>query len=248
MDVAIIAISGSGNLITSKLVSLMMLTGAILSGGRSVRMGHEKGLTLLGGEPFIFHVRRAMEGLVDEVIVSVAKGMAKTYAEALGDPFIIVEDETPGIGPLGGIIPVLSSAKSQYVLFSPCDTPFLNPKVCELIVSSAHGADGVVPKTGKTHYEPLHGMYKKEPGLVAFTEIVSNGDGSPQRAFDKLDLSFIPEEKLRKVDPELESFWNINTLKDVELAESKLRAKRQSTLGHLAPECDGHRPCYRTIR
>lgn len=233
-------------MITSKLVSPTMLTGAILSGGRSIRMGHEKGLTLLGGEPFILHVRRAMEGLIDEVIVSVAKGMAKTYVEALGEPFIILEDETPGLGPLGGIIPVLSSAKNPYVLFSPCDTPLLSPKVCELIVSSMHGADGVVPKTGKTHYEPLHGMYKKQSGLAAFTDAISKGGGSPQHAFNKLDLSFIPEEKLREVDPELESFWNINTPKDLELAESKLREKR--TLSHLAPKCDEHQPCCRTIR
>ena len=181
---------------------------------------------MLDGEPFIFHVRRAMDGLVDEVIVSVAKGMKKTYAEALGSRFIIVEDQTPGLGPLGGIIPVLSSAKSQYVLFSPCDTPFLSAKVCELIVSSVHGADGVVPKTGKAHYEPLHGMYRKQPGLAAFTEAASKGAGSPQYAFDKLDLSFIPEEKLREVDPELESFWNINTPKDLEHAKRKFRAKR----------------------
>jgi molybdopterin-guanine dinucleotide biosynthesis protein A len=213
-------------LITSELVPPTMLTGAILSGGRSVRMGHEKGLTLLGGEPFIFHVHRAMEGLIDEIIVSVAKGMAKTYVEALGEPFIIVEDETPGLGPLGGIIPALAFAKSRYVLFSPCDTPFLSQKVCELIVSSVHGAEGVVPKTGKTHYEPLHGMYKKQPGLAAFRDAVSKGDGSPQHAFDRLDLNFIPEEKLRDVDPELESFWNINTPKDLELAESKFSAKR----------------------
>jgi len=224
-----IAAGGSGTLNTSELVSPAMLTGAILSGGRSVRMGREKGLTLLGGEPFILHVRRAMEGLVDEVIVSVAKGMAKTYAEVLGEPFIIVEDEAPGLGPLGGIIPVLSSAKSKYVLFSPCDTPFLSPKVCELIVSSVHGTDGVVPKTGRTHYEPLHGMYKRQPGLAAFTEAVSRGDGSPQYAFNKLDLSFIPEKKLREVDPELESFWNINTPGDLELAESKFRTMRRRT-------------------
>jgi molybdopterin-guanine dinucleotide biosynthesis protein A len=217
---------GSGNFITSELVSPTMLTGAILSGGRSIRMGHEKGLTLLGGEPFILHVRRAMEGLIDEVIVSVAKGMTKTYAEALGEPFIIVEDETPGLGPLGGIIPVLSCAKSPYVLFSPCDTPFLSPKVCKLVVSSVQGADGAVPKTGKTHYEPLHGIYMRQPGLTAFTEAVSEGDGSPQYAYDKLDLSFIPVEKLREVDPELESFWNINTPKDLELAEGKIRARR----------------------
>jgi molybdopterin-guanine dinucleotide biosynthesis protein A len=203
-----------------------MLTGAILSGGRSERMGHEKGLMLLAGEPLIVHVHRAMEGLVDEVIVSVAKGMRKTYSEALDSRFIIVEDQTSGVGPLGGIIPVLSSAKSQYVLFSPCDTPLLRPRVCELIVSSMNGTDGVVPMTGKTYYEPLHGMYMRQSGLAAFTEAVIRGGGSPSYAFDKLDLSFLPEDKLREIDPELESFWNINTRKDLDLAETKFTAKR----------------------
>lgn len=202
-----------------------MLTGAILSGGRSQRMGKEKGLMMLGREPLIIHVHRAMEGLVDEVIVSVAKGMGKTYSKALGDRFIIVEDQTPDIGPLGGIIHALSCAKSQYVLFSPCDTPFLSPKVCELTVSSVRGADGVVPMTGKTYYEPLHGMYEKRSGLVAFTEAVSKGEGRPHYTFDKMDLTFITEEKIREVDPELESFWNINTPRDLGLAESKFRAR-----------------------
>jgi molybdopterin-guanine dinucleotide biosynthesis protein A len=68
-------------------------------------------------------------------------------------------------------------------------------------------------------------MYNKQSGLAAFTEAVNKGDGSPQHAFDKLDLRFIPEGKLREVDPELESFWNINTPKDLELAESKFMAK-----------------------
>ena len=70
-------------------------------------MGQEKGLTMLDGEPFIVHVHRAMEGLVDEVIVSVAKGMKRTYSEALGNRFIIVEDQTPGLGPLGESYPPL---------------------------------------------------------------------------------------------------------------------------------------------
>jgi molybdopterin-guanine dinucleotide biosynthesis protein A len=203
-----------------------MITGAILSGGRSARMGREKGLTLLAGEPFILHVHRAMEPLVKDVIVSVAKGMSRTYSQALGSGFIIVEDQTPGLGPLGGIIPALSAAKSRYVLFSPCDTPLLSPKVCELIVSSVNGSDGVVPMTSRKYYEPLHGIYERQLGLAAFSEALSRGNGSPRHAFSKMNLNFIKEEKLREVDPELESFWNINTTTDLDYAEDRFRAKR----------------------
>ena len=203
-----------------------MLTGAILSGGKSARMGREKGLTLLGGEPFIVHVHRAMEGLVDEVIVSVAKGMGRTYSKALGDGFTVVEDRTPYMGPIGGIITVLEHASSQYVLFSPCDTPFLKPSVCELIVSYAQGADGSVPMTGKTFLETLHGAYRREPGLGAFKEAAANGDCRPRYAFDRMKLRFVPEEKLREIDPGLESFWNINTQEHLELAEKRFRGNR----------------------
>ncbi len=200
-----------------------MLTGAILSGGMSTRMGQEKGLTMLHGEPFIMHVHRAMVDVVDEVIVSVAKGMARTYAAALGNEFTIIEDKTPSLGPLGGIISVLERARSTYVLFSPCDTPFLKPSVCELIVSWAQGGDGAVPKTGKTFYEPLHGAYKRLPGLAAFQEAVACGSCRPRYAFKKLELRFVPEETIREIDPGLESFWSVNTRADLKLAEGRFR-------------------------
>lgn len=188
-------------------------------------MGREKGLTMLGGEPFIRHVGRAMHGLVDEFIVSVAEGMTEAYSGVLDDRFVIVEDARPDLGPLGGITSVLASARSDYVLFSPCDTPFLRPAVCKLIVSSSRGADGAVPMTGRSYYEPLHGIYRRSLGLEAFTEALEKGGGSPYFAFSRMRLNFIKEEELRRMDPELESFWNINTTKDLESAESLLRKK-----------------------
>lgn len=206
---------------------MAMLTGAILSGGRGRRMGREKGLAQLGGEPLITHVGRAMDRLVERVVVSVARGKTNAYSEALDDRFAIVEDVRPDLGPLGGITSILASAKSQYVLFAPCDTPFLSPRVCELVISSAKGFEGAVPMTGRTYYEPLHGVYERRAGLKAFLESIERGDGSPYFAFGRMRLNFIPEDELRRVDPELESFWNINTSTDLGLAEAKLRAKRE---------------------
>ncbi len=191
-------------------------------------MKQEKGLKLLHGEPFIVHVHRAMSEIVDETVVSVAKGMAGTYAAALGDEFVITEDTTPFLGPVGGIISVLEHARNPYVLFSPCDTPFLNPRVCELIVASAQGSDGAVPKTSETFYEPLHGTYKRDTCLAAFREAATKGNCSPRYAFTRLKLRFVPVDRLREVDPGLESFWNVNTPEDLDLAEKKLRDKGQS--------------------
>lgn len=188
-------------------------------------MGQEKGLTLLHGEPLITHVSRAMESVVDEIVVSVSKGMRPRYVEVLDEDYVIVEDRRPGLGPVEGLISGLSAARSEYVLFSPCDTPFLGPKVCELIISSASGADGAVPKTGKSYFEPLHGAYRRRECLSAFGEAVVKGGGRPSYAYEMLDLRFVPEEDLRSVDPTLESFWNINTPRDLKSAEKRIQER-----------------------
>ncbi|MGQ9588278.1 MAG: molybdenum cofactor guanylyltransferase, partial [Thermoplasmata archaeon] len=88
-------------------------------------MGQEKGLIELGGVPLIVHVSRTVASIVDETLVSVGKGRAQEYAGILGEGTRIVEDEREDIGPLEGLIRTFSCAKGEYILVSPCDTPFL---------------------------------------------------------------------------------------------------------------------------
>ncbi len=186
-------------------------------------MGHDKGLALLHGEPFIVHVSRAMEGVVDEIVISVSRGMRSRYEGILDADYVVVEDRRAGLGPLEGLMTVLSAARSEYVLFSPCDTPFLRPKVCELIVSSAVDRDGAVPKTGKSYFEPLHGAYRRRECLPAFEDAIVMGGGRPSYAYERLNLRYVAEQELRAVDPELESFWNINSPRDLESIEERKR-------------------------
>ena len=53
-----------------------MLTGIVLSGGDGTRMGQDKGLLMLRGDPMVSYVIDAMLGTVDEVVISVGKGQA----------------------------------------------------------------------------------------------------------------------------------------------------------------------------
>lgn len=201
-----------------------MLSGVILSGGQSSRMGQEKGLVKLGGRPLITYVSTTLFEVVDEVVVSVARGMTEKYERVLGKGFRIVEDRRMGMGPLEGLLNSFGEALGEYVLVSPCDTPFLTPKMCELVARSAKGRDGAIPQTGTDYFEPLHGAYRRKKCLKVLDEMLEAGLRRPADAYPRLNLEFIPESVLRSVDPDLLSFWNLNSFDDLELAEMKLSA------------------------
>ncbi|OGS51975.1 MAG: hypothetical protein A3K75_04360 [Euryarchaeota archaeon RBG_13_61_15] len=199
-----------------------MLTGAVLSGGKGSRMGGEKGLVVLGGLPLISYSVRTMEIVADEVVVAVAPGMTREYSDALGSRIVIVEDAHTAAGPLDGLITALAAAKGDYVVVSPCDTPFLRTDVCQAIALFAKGRDGAVPRIGG-YIEPLHCAFRRRHCLAAFQEALEEGVHKLSEAYKTLDLVYIEEEDMRALDPRLESFWNINTAEDLERAEQKLR-------------------------
>jgi molybdopterin-guanine dinucleotide biosynthesis protein A len=199
-----------------------MLTGLVLSGGESSRMGQEKGLVNLNGDPMVSYVVNSMLDLVDEIIISVAKGRAALYDEYSEIGFDIVEDNEPGFGPIQGVVSAMRKMRGDYVLVGPCDTPFLKQEICKLVLSKAEGRDGAVPMV-KGMYEPLHGAYRKDTALKAFEEVLAKGAGRLVDVYDRLDIAKVEEDELRAVDPELDSFWNLNEPDDLVRAEIKLR-------------------------
>lgn len=185
-------------------------------------MGEEKGLAVLGGKPLVSYVARTLESVADEIVIAVARGMSRRYREVLGDEYTIAEDDRAGVGPLQGLVTALSAAEENTVIVSPCDTPFLKVDLCESIVSLARKRDGAVPRV-RGNFEPLHGVYARIKCLAAFEEAIAEGRQRPVDAYRMLNLEYIDEEIVRVTDPRLESFWNLNSREDLELAEERLR-------------------------
>lgn len=211
-----------------------MLSGAILSGGTGSRMGQEKGLTTFAGRPLVLHVVEAMRAVTEEVVIAVARGMGPIYRAVLGTDFVIVEDAGTVPSPLQGLLTSLGAASGEYVLVSPCDTPLLKPGVCRAIAAKAEGMDGAVPKV-RGYIEPLHGTYLRTKARAVFQEAYDHGKLKVSDACGDLRLAIVEESVLRGVDPELDSFWNLNTPLDLELAEAKLRRARRA--GATGPSC-----------
>ncbi len=95
------------------------LSGYVLAGGKSSRMGTDKALLQLAGKSL---AQRAVETLsqVCERVRIVGSPQLSTIAPALQDAFL-------ACGPLGGMEAALRDAQHDWLLFLPVDLPFLPP-------------------------------------------------------------------------------------------------------------------------
>lgn len=198
-----------------------MLSAVVLSGGLSTRMGEDKGLVRLRGVTLVEHVIAAIREVADEVIVSVGKGRANHYSRIVPPGCRLVEDRLSGLGPLEGLTRAFEVAEGEYVLVSPCDTPLLRPELCKYVATVAVGSEGAIPIV-KGFTEPAHGAYERRPALRAFESVMAEGNRKLNDACARLDLRRIDEAALRVFDPDLLSFWNLNTPEDLVQAENDL--------------------------
>jgi FdhD protein len=180
------------------------VTGVILAGGSSQRMGSDKALLPYRGGLFIEAVHRQMAELFPEVLI--ASSSPDQY------PFLPsrqVADLFPGGGVLGGVHSGLVHASNPAIFVVACDMPFLNDALIRLIVSRADGADVVLPHSD-SGAEPLHALYARTC-LPAMEASLQRGDRRIVSFFPEVRVREIPPEEIAAVDPGFASFRNINT-------------------------------------
>lgn len=136
----------------------------------------------------------------------------------------VVLDLFPGKGALGGIYTGLECAASYYSLIVGCDMPFLNRSLLRYITRLATGFDAVVPKM-RDMLEPLHAVYSKNC-LTAIRKMVEENRLEILQLFDMVNTRYIEEEEIVKFDKEGLSFFNINTVADLEKARRLARQDR----------------------
>ena len=134
-----------------------VLTGLLLAGGGSRRMGRDKTAPdfLIGGEPLAARVARALGEVCDEVLVASGDGKRMAW---LGLPQ--VADALPDSGPLGGLVAGLEAATHPHVAVVAADMPFASPALLCLLASLVGGHDAAVP-VSPDGTEPLHAVYAR---------------------------------------------------------------------------------------
>lgn len=184
------------------------LSGVVLAGGQSRRLGTDKALLEFGGQTLLARTVETLAPLCREVIVVTNSPQAHAHPAAR-----LVGDLLPGMGSLGGIYSGLMAATTQYSLVVGCDMPFLNPEVITYLASLAPGYDVIMPCRQKL-LEPLHSIYSK-PCLPFIKNLL---DKRQLRIFDFLPhvrVRYVAESELAPWDPGHRSFLNINTPQDL---------------------------------
>ena len=131
------------------------VTGIILAGGKSSRLGEEKGLALFNGKPLVTYAIGILKPLCGKLVIS-ANNFQQEYAKF---GFEVVEDQIKDIGPMGGLHACLKHSTTRYNIVLSCDTPFVNSALFEYLLDNIENFQAVVPVHGDGLIEPLCAVY-----------------------------------------------------------------------------------------
>jgi molybdopterin-guanine dinucleotide biosynthesis protein A len=185
-------------------------SGVILAGGLSTRYGGEnKAFLRVGGMRILDRLFAVYTELFEEIIIVTNRPL-----EFLDWDALIVTDVFPVRSSLTGIHAGLFYARHPFAFFSACDTPFLKKELVETVLDNLEPEiDLVVPETSMG-FEPLCAAYSQRC-LKAAEEHIRQHKFKIQLALSEKRVKKIPEDVLRKNDPELLSFFNVNSPEDL---------------------------------
>ena len=203
----------------------MTTSAIILAGGSSSRFGKDKGMVTLAGEPLIRHVVDAIRKIVDEtIIVTSSCERAAKYEEIIPGSVKFIEDIGKSNGPLIGALTGFTVASGKYALILPFDTPFVSREVVLLMFELCMGRSAVIPLWPNGQIEPLHAIYQVRLATAAAEAAVAEGRSDMRGMIEKMHhVRFISTIALQEFDPELKSFFNINTPLDLKRAAGMIK-------------------------
>ncbi len=193
----------------------------VLAGGSSRRMGSEKAFIKLGGVEMLKRIIDQVHGIASEVIVVIDReANPDRYRDLVPGDVKITHDLKTGQNPLIGVYSGLSVVSKKYALVVPCDVPFLNRGVIQLIFERSNGHQAAVPRWPDGRIEPLMSVYRAHEGFNLVKKLVDKRSSSMNDFGDSFsDISFVEIESLRHLDNSLLTFSNINTPEDLKAME-----------------------------
>ncbi|VUT27472.1 MAG: molybdopterin-guanine dinucleotide biosynthesis protein MobA [Candidatus Syntrophoarchaeum sp. GoM_oil] len=202
-----------------------MRTTVILAGGTSSRFGfRDKSLIKLDGEPLLVHVIHKVKRVADEVVLSFQSEEQAERAVKMCDlerGIKIAIDCVDGYGPIAGINAAMKLVDSDSTFIVACDMPNLNTDVIELLFNLLEGYDAVVPIWENGYIEGLHSVYTRGATLRATEECIRLGERKLLMLMNRLNVRYVPVEEIRKLDPRLLTFSNINSEEDLHLSRGE---------------------------
>ncbi|MBW6492504.1 MAG: molybdenum cofactor guanylyltransferase [Lentimicrobium sp.] len=183
------------------------ITGIILAGGNSSRMGSDKALILFKGRRLIEYGIGILKEFCNNILIS-------THNDALGEfGFQLVSDNFTDIGPLAGLEAGLRKSETRINIIAPCDTPFLSCSMLKKLIDNSEKYDATIPAHKNGKIEPLIGYYSRDILPVILNQI-EKGDYKIQNLLKQINTSYLPFE-------DESMFMNLNSPVDIEKSKQK---------------------------
>ena len=182
----------------------------ILCGGKSSRMGRDKGALPFGPEQMLQRIVRLMCEVVDapNIVVVAAPGRS---LPALPASVTIAQDRQAYQGPLEGLATGFRALGDgvDAAYATGCDVPLLAPAFVNQMFNSLGEYDIAVPRDGEYYY-PLAAVYRPKV-LPKIDALLAAGRLRPRFLFDEAPTNEINVDDLRRVDPQLLTLKNLNS-------------------------------------
>lgn len=176
----------------------------ILAGGKSSRMGEDKGLIIFNQQALITYVLNAFRKISDDIVIVTNKDAYKQFG------YELIKDEIAAIGPIGGIYSALLHAKEQNEIFiCACDMPLIQTKAIELMIANYKNKSIVASYLEKT--QPLFGIYTKA-ALPILEQQIAQQDYKMMHLLNQLNASIFELNTYLEFD----IFKNMNSMEDLE--------------------------------
>jgi molybdopterin-guanine dinucleotide biosynthesis protein A len=180
------------------------ISGFILAGGKSSRMGTDKALLMIQNETLLQRMISLIHPFCRKVFVS---GQNLDYSVFQVEQ---IPDIISGCGPIAGLYSSLSCSSTEWNLFVSVDVPFVNEELLRLLIMNASDCDCVIPKHD-SGVEPLVAIYNRSC-LPVMEEMIKTGNLKLQNLISILDTKYLNCNDLIQKNPRL--FHNLNRMED----------------------------------
>lgn len=192
-----------------------LLNGLVLAGGKSERMGYDKGMIAWHGKEQQYYLADLLENLCNDVYISCRPDQQK----AVDSKYQTLPDTFTGLGPYGAILTAFREKPDVAWLVVACDLPLLDTETLQdlkdhrnisSIATTFESPFNSLPEPLITIWEP-----KSYPVLLSF---LSQGYSCPVKALRNNDTTV-----LKTHNPE--ALTNVNTREEFEKVQQLLRKK-----------------------
>ncbi len=182
------------------------LTGILMAGGKSSRMGQEKGLVEFKGKPLIQYGIDLLSSYTDKIIISSGNSAYLNFGLEM------IPDEITGNGPSAGLAAALKESSTAWNLVLACDLPFLELEFIDGLLSVRGLYQAVIP-VHQGIMEPLAGLYHKDL-WNQFEKAVLTGNLALHKILGSCHVHYLVTDRLLEKYPNL--FTNFNSLEEMD--------------------------------